>query len=228
MKTKLLAHVFLLAAFSSAYSHASHYSENETYEVASLIINLSKSITRDLSPPRSGAERTVTKAVVSEDNNSRIYYIEGKDIYHTGRVVSTYWIRLTKPLYGPMMTAQVEIMNGEPVWGRDLPEETTKLLGPLLNSLYDIAELDLAHRNVVIEEIADHDADTIHIVGLNQVCDHDDLNRFRLSMMRRVEGSRTWYETNIEHPFTPLPPTMPLVPIRPVDPPAPVETCSAH
>jgi hypothetical protein len=226
MKTKLLAHVFLVATCLSAYANADNFVESESYEVATLVINLAKGIARNLGAPIIGAERIVTRAVVSEDYNSRIYYIEGKDIHHTGLVVSTFWLRLTKPVGGSMMTASVDVLDHhEPIWGRPLPLETARLLGPLLNSLYDIADLDLDHRKVVIEDIWEGEADTIHILGLNKICDHDSLNRFRLSLIRRSEGNRAWYETELEHPYGwdgPFPSPIPGLPLPAPSEPWPV------
>lgn len=237
MKINLLARwaaVFSMTAFLGAASNATEYAAEESYEVASLIINLSQSITRDLKPPATGAERIVTKALVSDEGTNRVYYIEGKDVYHTGRVLSTYWLRLIKPLNLGTMNASVSISDHHDGHGRAVSDETTRLLGPLLNGLYDIALFNLDHRRVVIETITEPSSEpfTIEIVGLNDICTHDELNRFRLTLTRHIERNRAWYETVIEHPYgwsdvypTPIPDeTLPLplpLPVYPAPVPVP-------
>lgn len=235
MKTRKVAQwatLFGMAAILGNPVKADSYTTQESFEVASLIISLSKSITNDLNPPATGAERTVTKATVSEEGNSRVYLIEGKDVYHTGRVLSTYWLRLIKPL----STEGAAILNvgnntknlpaPMPALGRTLSDEAQRLIGPLLNSLYEIADLRIDHRRVHLEEINETSADplTFEIIGLNDICEHEELNRFKLTLIRHFERNRPSYETILEHPYTGElePPTVVLPPSLPL--PVPVET----
>lgn len=230
MSRKLIAHVFAACALLGISGHANYYTSNESFEVASLIISLSKSIARDLAPPAQWAERIVTKAVVTEENNSRTYYIEGKDI-RRGAVLGTYWLRLIKPLGANDSTIRVASDMSDshappPSFGRAIPEEAQRLLGPLLNSLYDIAELNLDHRKVLISEISEPNSSplTIQIVGVNNICIHEELNRFRLTLTHRTERNRTWYDANLEHPYweeIPPEPEFPL-PIPGDDLPLPI------
>ncbi len=192
---------FFIAALSAVVGIATEYTSDENFEVATLILNLSKSIAADLDPPATGAERTVTKALVSDEGQSRVYHIEGKDVYHTGRVLSTYWLRLTTSRTG----ASVAVMDSrEPARGRAVSQETQRLIAPLLNSVYEIAELDIDHRRIVLEQISEPSSEplVLEIVGLNNICIHDDLNRFRLTLSRLWERNRANYIVNFDHPFS--------------------------
>lgn len=187
---------------------ASNYNTDETFEVASLIIGLAQDIAYDLNPPAAGAERTVTKATVTDEGRSRTYYIEGKDVYHTGKVLSNYWIKLTKVLsagdepFADVVVSDSEVSD-EPAYGSALTDETQRLIGPLLNGIYDIAELSLDHGRVVLEDIVEASSDPLvfEIVGVNDVCEHEDLNRFKLSIIRHFERSRPSYEIRLDKPF---------------------------
>ena len=92
---------------------------------------------------------------------------------------------------------------------RALSSETQALIGHLLNSLYDIADLNLDHPKVVLDRIttqnADNDDDTaiIEILGLNQVCEHNDLNSFKLIITRSLLRSHPIYDVELIKPFLP-------------------------
>jgi len=180
---------------------------NQGLEVAQLIIHLSKSIVRDLNPPVTGAERTVTSAVVSDEGSMRSYYIEGEDVYHNGRVISNYWIRLSMPLTeaSAPWAVRMEVGDGEaPMAGKPLEQETVNLIGPLLNSLYDIANLKLDHSRVILDRITEASQESslvYELYGLNDVCEHVDLNSFKLVITRQLLRNRPAYETELTLPY---------------------------
>jgi hypothetical protein len=173
---------------------------DESREVAEVLINFSRSIIRDINPPATGAERIVRNATLSDEGLVRTYFIEGEDLYR-GRVISTFWIRLHK---------QIALESDSiPQGRRALSSETQALIGHLLNSLYDIADLNLDHQKVVLDRIttqnADNDDDTaiIEILGLNQVCEHNDLNSFKLIITRSLLRSHPIYDVELIKPFLP-------------------------
>lgn len=182
---------------------------NESLEVAELIINLSKSIIKDLNPPVTGAERTVTNATITEEGNTRTFYLEGKDVFHTGRVISTYWIRLHKQITAENTTVYTADVNSSPtvMAGRALDEEAQLLAGPLLNSIYDIAEMDLDHRRVILDRITEIRSDDerdpwiFELIGINQVCAHTDLNTFKITLSRKLVRNRPLYEAELTIPY---------------------------
>lgn len=180
-----------------------HELNNESLEVAELIVNLSKSIVNDLNPPVTGAERIVTNATVTDEGTTRTFYIEGKDVYHTGRVTSTYWIRLHKQIRpNNATTAAISY---------PLDDEAKTLVGALLNSLYDVAEFELDHRRVILDRIYEINSDnaqdpwTFEIHGVNQVCAHTELNTFKITVSRILQRNRPIYTSEIVIPYSPEP-----------------------
>lgn len=189
MKNRYLV---FLAAFMSLQLSAGHLeSGNEDVDVAELIIHLAPRIASNLNPPVVGAERVVTAARVSEEGSVRTYYIEGEDVNQQGRVFNSYWIRLSKP-----------IDDADAIHSRELAPETLDLVGPLLNSVYDFAEMDLDHQKVELSQIVKTSDDPLilEISGVNHVCEHVDLNSFNITITRHIERNRPSYETSIHWP----------------------------
>lgn len=189
-----------------SYSLSAHVLSDESLDVAEAIITMSKGIIHDINPPVIGAERIVTEATVSDDNNVRTYYIEGQDVYHTGRVLSTYWIRLQKQISheNPATPYTVNVMDQPiPLAGRVLEEEAQNLIASLLNGLYDIAEMDLDHRKVILHDIVRTNEEplTYELVGENRVCEHVELNTFKIILTRYVERNRPSYVTELIKPY---------------------------
>lgn len=199
MKNLKFSLILLFAIF--AVSHLNATRVDDSLDVAELIIQLSKSITDDLHPPAVGAERQVTNATVSEEGHLRVYYIEGKDVYRTGRVLNNFSIRLQKWI--SFEDGVVADANG-----RDLDAETLQLISALLNGLYDVAEMDLAHDKVELKFIGVQNSATetplvYELEGINRVCEHDDLNSFKITIARREESRGVWYDVSFVKPYAP-------------------------
>lgn len=180
---------------------------DESIDVAQIVINLSPGIVNDLNPPATGAERTITNATITDNANSRVYFIEGEDVYHNGRVLGTYWIRLTKH-FGLNAIDSVSIATGtSPTHseGRPMSPETHELIGPLLNVIYDIEAMSLTHAKVRLEQIvkANHEPLSFEILGVNDVCEHADLNSFKIALSRHLdEKNRPSFTTELFHPHS--------------------------
>jgi hypothetical protein len=212
MKAHLASMMMVLVmAYGSAVSAAigDPYSLNqEGLEVAEMIISLAPGIVGDLNPPARGAERTVTKGTIDDNGSRRIYYIEGQDVYHNGRVLGTYWMRLTK-LYGANSNNASVLdlgMNASllPDEGRPMSPETHELIGPLLNVIYDIEAMSLTHNKVKLEEIvkANHDPLSYEIYGVNDICEHVELNQFKIAFSRHIdERNHPSFVTEIFPPY---------------------------
>lgn len=208
MKRTLWLLSFFAALMIAQVTHADAVS-NEGLEVAETIIKFAPGINNELTPPSQGAERTVTRALVKDEGNFRTFFIEGKDVYR-GRVLSTYWIRLQKQINlsdaPEIFMDSVEILTEpESFNGVLLSEETHQLIGPILNSLYEIGDLRVDHSRVLLHSIIKTTEEplTYEFVGENDVCEHRELNTFMLVITRRLEGSRVWYETNFSKPYVP-------------------------
>lgn len=186
--------VLISLALSLASAVFAHRSE-EGLEVAETIINLSKSIVNDISPPPVGAERIVTDATITDEGTTRIYNIEGKDVSHSGRVYSTYWIRLRKQISATDTIIPV---------ARPVRQDTQKIIEALLNSLYDIADMDLDHRRIVLDSVTEVSADplTFELIGENRVCRHVEQNTFKITITRHIERNRPFYETQLLMPYS--------------------------
>lgn len=174
----------------------------QSLEVAETIINLAPGISHDLNPPATGADRIVTHATVSWEGNIHVYTIEGKDVLPNGRITNTYRIRLEK---------HVATRNMGPTVTKALEPEAHWLIGALLNGLYDIAQLNLEHRVVDLsratELISETNEDilTYELVGINRVCEHDELNSFQLLITRSIERNRPFYDVQLIKPYAELP-----------------------
>lgn len=195
-----------LAILLGSSAKADIYTPPESLEVASLLIRLSRSISNALDRPEIGAERIVSKAIISDEGNSRIHYIEGYDVSSSGRIISTYWLRVKTPLSsheGMVMDGGMNEEANELAPGRAVPEETRRLIELLLNSLHEIADFNLDHSRVRLEEVIESSSDplTVEIVGVNDVCDHEHFNRFKLTVIRHEQENQPYYETRLEHPF---------------------------
>ncbi len=180
--------------------------QEDSRDIAALIFNLSQDIAYDLHPPASGAERLVTNASVSDSAGIRSYYIEGKDVYYTGRVLKTFWIRISRELSELSFHANIEV-DPEPIHhpslGRTLSGPTQELTQALLNSVYKISELRLDHERVLIDHVerTSNDPLSFEIVGINNICEHVDLNKFKVIILRTVEDYRASYLTQLIHPY---------------------------
>lgn len=189
----------IIAQSLSALPDDNYDLTDDSVEVAETVIHFSRSIIRDINPPATGAERIVRHATVSDEGNLRTYFIEGEDVYHTGRVLSTFWIRLHKQI-----SATDASYNRAP---RDLAPETQNFLGLLLNSLYDIAELSLDHQKVALDRITTENVgisegpQIFEISGINQVCEHTELNTFKLIITRFLDRNRPIYDVELIKPY---------------------------
>lgn len=185
-----------------------HHEDN--LEIAELIFNLSQDIAYDLHPPATGAERLVTHASVSDSAGIRTYYIEGKDVYYTGRVLKNYWIRITREITEPSFHVSIEV-DPEPIHhpslGRTLSLETQEFTQALLNSVYKISEMRLDHDRVLIDDVerTSHDALSFEIVGINNICEHVEQNKFKVVILRTIEDERASYLTQLIHPYIDVP-----------------------
>lgn len=195
----------------------------DSLDVAESIINLAPSIARDLNPPANGAERTVTQATVTDEGNTRTYYIEGEDVYHNGRVLSTYWLRIVKKItrVGDKDTASysIDANNGPmPLQGRRLEAETEGLIAALLNVVYDVADMNISHKSVFLNHVAQTESELLgfELFGVNNVCEHVDQNTFKLTITRHFDNNRPSYEAVLTLPYAPNPEETPPVgiPVR--------------
>jgi hypothetical protein len=208
MKKRKTLIITLLATMFTSLLSASPTSEHyfdEDLDVAELIINVSPKIANELNPPAIGAERIVTNATVKDEGHIRTYYIEGQDVYHTGKVLSTYWIRLVKS-FSIDNALDVELFineNTSTVHGHELNEETKSLIGFLLNGIYDIADMSLDHSRVLLNSVnkTGEEPLSFEIIGNNKVCEHDDLNTFKIAVTRHLERSRPLYFTDLILPY---------------------------
>jgi hypothetical protein len=202
--------VFLIGFFFSAYLFATNMNQkedlSESLPVGEMIINLAQSIVQDLHPPAQGAERKVTNAGVTYGENTVAYYIEGKDVLHNDRVLSTYWIRLTKKI-NPGFAEGYSLAVGSgasPKEGITLLPETQEFIAVLLNGIYDVVELDLEHKRVKLDRIVKLNQDPLsfEIYGVNQICKHVELNNFKITITRNVDDrNRSSYRTELVHPY---------------------------
>lgn len=193
--------IVLLCALAAPLLNAAQVDDG--LDVAELIIQLSQSITSDLHPPAVGAERQVTSTTVTEEGHLRVYYIQGKDVYRTGRVLNTFTIRLQK-----WIASQEDDFVSDGT-GRELDETNLQLISALLNSLYDIAEMDLSHDKVELKFIGVQNSATetplvYELEGINRVCEHDELNSFKITVSRHEEPRGTWYEVSFVKPYSPV------------------------
>lgn len=194
--TTLFSSIFALSL--CATNDHTHVIVEEALDVAELIIRLARDITNDISPPATGAERTVTQATVTNQGGLRVYRIEGKDVYHTGRVLSTYRITLQK---------SVSVSDG--LLDKDLDVETYGIIEALLNGLQDIAEMNLTHSKVklnyatLLNTPEDENRLVYEFEGVNEVCEHTELNTFKITVTREVERSRPRYTTELQLPYAP-------------------------
>ncbi|USN51475.1 MAG: hypothetical protein H6731_03445 [Myxococcales bacterium] len=222
MTKKLFSFIVLFFTGFSAHILAEQSELNdESIEIAELIVKLAPDIALDLARPATGADRIVTHATKTWEGNRYIYLIEGQDVLHDGRVLSNYQIRLEK---------YVSLTNSNHSITSPLPAESFWLIGALLNGLYDIAEMNLEHRAVELDyatEIISENEDevlTYELVGINKVCDHDELNTFKIIVTRYWQHRRPYYVVNFIKPYNDVPNvTLPVWPIPdPVLTPIPV------
>lgn len=205
--------MFMFAPFLAAKDiTAKHVLSADSLDVAASIINLAPSIASKLSPPSAGAERTVTNATVNDEGNTRTYYIEGEDVYYTGRVLSTYWLKIVKEITkaGELDTFSYSVHVGNrptSAEGWPLEEETKGLVAGLLNVVHDLSELKIDHSRVVINRVFQPASELVvfELLGVNNVCDHIDQNTFKLTVTRHFERNRPSYETVLTLPYTPSP-----------------------
>ncbi len=175
------------------------YPDQDSLEAAELLIKLSDGVVRDIQPPSQGAERIVTRASMSTDRGVRTYDIEGKDVYHTGRVLSTFHIRLQKQVKS---TDAVEAK-------RALSPEAIQLVEALLNVLHDIADMQLDHKKVLLDSfvasapVAEDELKVFEIFGVNEVCEHTELNTFKIVITRFAQEGRAFYEVDLIKPYSP-------------------------
>jgi hypothetical protein len=196
----------IISLFSMPILAAINEHQEDNLEIAALIFNLSQDIAYDLHPPATGAERLVTHASVSDSAGIRTYHIEGRDVYYTGRVLKTYWIRISREITETAFHASIEV-DPEPIYqpnlGRTLSAETQELTQALLNSVYKISELRLDHERVLIDHVekTSYDPLSFEIVGINNICEHVELNKFKVIILRTVEDYRASYLTQLIHPY---------------------------
>jgi hypothetical protein len=200
----LLFSVLSILAYGVFAEQVKNHREAEELDVAQLLVNLSPGIVAELNPPATGAERMVTTATVSEEGHIRTYYIEGQDVYHNGRVLSTFWIRLQKQISGDGISIASGHEGAHPALGHTLESETQNLIASLLNGLYDIAYMDLDHSQVELKliKLSNLDPWTYELIGENKVCKHMDLNTFKMVVARTVDRNRTSYESMLHLPYT--------------------------
>jgi len=204
MKAKILVLAISLLGMPLLATLDEHYQDD--LEIAELIINLSQSITYDLHPPAIGAERMVTNASVSDSGGVRTYFIEGRDIYSTGRVLKTYWIRISKQITESSSNVTMDIIHDPgalPTIGRSLSQETQGLIQTLLNSIYKISEMRLDHDRVLIHHVEKTSSEPIsfEIVGINNICEHVEQNKFKVIILRTVDHYGPSYFTQLIHPY---------------------------
>lgn len=192
--------LFIAMALFCGLLSAERYDQG--LDAAELIIRLAPSITRDLAPPVTGAERTVTHATMHQENGLRIYYIEGQDIHHSGRVYGNYRLTVQK-------TVAPRNNDWAPI-DHDLSVEAKHLIEVLLNGLYDVADLEtLTHNKVNLTTVAvqnsseENAPEVYEFIGINNVCEHDELNTFKLVITRTLERNRAHYETSLIKPWQP-------------------------
>ncbi|HXW52613.1 MAG TPA: hypothetical protein VEL47_00780, partial [Myxococcota bacterium] len=113
-----------------------------------------------------------------------------------------------KHAMGTMESFVVTYPVDRPMDGRPLTEEAKELIGPLLNSVYDVEELKLDHKRVKLDRITKANLDplTFEIYGVNDICEHTELNTFKMTITRNVdERSRPSYSTVLVHPYSEAP-----------------------
>lgn len=203
-----LANVFFLSNFVNAESPvildpiafpAPVPFDQDSLDIAELVIKLSRGIVNDIQPPSQGAERLVTRAIMSTDRGLRTYEIEGKDVYHTGRVLSTFRIRLQK---------HVQSTNNFEA-ARALSPEAIEVLEALLNVLHDVADFQLDHQKILLDNYvasapaAEDELKVFELQGVNEVCEHTELNTFKITITRFMQGRRAFYEVQLIKPYSP-------------------------
>lgn len=192
----MLTMSLLTGAFLYAENNINHH-EN-ILNTPQLMLNLAPGIAKNLNPPAIGSERKVNNVLVHEENGLRTYIIEGKDIYYTGRVLNTFRLRLQQSI------------NHRDSISYTLDSESQKIVEALLNTIYQISELGLNYNDVILEQLinntdeANHDLVKYDIIGLNNICEHVELNSFKLSLVREVNerGYINWY-ADLEKPYLP-------------------------